>query len=115
VLILTEKSQASQVDTQFLSCVPFDKGFHFFQGSYHYLGETAISLLTFEYDLEKIDKESIRYHFERGDFQRWIREVIGDGALAERIDRVSAQTSDENLQRQLVEVVKTRLAELKRT
>lgn len=95
-----------------LRTVPYEKGFHFFSPDGHYLGETAISLLTFAKDLEKQDIQSLRFHFERDDFQKWIKSTIGDKELSERIDSMTKKVSDEALRKQLIEVLKERLLEL---
>ena len=93
-----------------LSPVPYGQGFHFFMTDGHYSGETAMSLAAFRRDLESVDIQSIRYHFYRGDFQKWIRITIGDEELAVRLDNLKAR--DETLQKQLVEVLQKRLLEL---
>ena len=109
----SEKTISSQDARKILSSVAYDQGFHFFYTSSIYAGETATSLLTFALDLESVDILSIRYHIDRGDFQKWIRDIIGDEELARRIDKLDTQTSDENLRRQLIEILQRRLSELK--
>ena len=98
-----------------LRAVPYEKGFHFFMTDGHYTGETAISLLAFAKDLESQDIQSIRFHFERGDFQKWIKTSIGDEELAKRIDSLTKKASDEDLRKQLSEVLQKRLLELQAT
>jgi hypothetical protein len=95
-----------------LSPVPYDKGFHFFMPKGYYTGETAVSLCHFLRDLEHEDMESIQFHLERGDFQKWIRDTLGDDELAQRIDKVSLKLSEEKLRKQLVDVVQKRISEL---
>jgi len=80
-----------------------------------YTGETAMSLCAFLRDLGRIDVQSIRFHFERGDFQKWIRITIGDEELAQRIDKLDKQVSEETLQKQLTDVVQKRISELQLT
>ncbi len=95
-----------------LSPVPYEKGFHFFMPDGHYSGETATSLCTFLKDLERMDSQSIRFHFERGDFQKWLRGAIGDDELARRIEKIDKTTPDEQLSQQLAETVEKRISEL---
>jgi alpha-amylase len=95
-----------------LRTVPYEKGFHFFMTEGHYSGETAISLLTFAKELEMQEIQSIRFHFERDDFQKWIRTTIEDEQLAQGIDKLPKKVSDEDLRKQLVEVLQKRLSEL---
>jgi len=95
-----------------LSPVPYEKGFHFFAPDGHYSGESATSLCSFLRDLQHLDMSSIRFHFERGDFQKWIRITIGDKELAQRIDNLNRMTPDESLRHQLSEIVQKRISEL---
>ncbi len=95
-----------------LSPVPYEQGFHFFMPDGHYSGETAMSLCNFLRDIERIDMISIRFHFERGDFQKWLRTTIGDGELAQRIDKIAKNVPEETLRQQLSEIVQKRISEL---
>ena len=95
-----------------LSPVPYDRGFHFFMPDGHYSGETAMSLCTFLRDLGSVDAESIEFHFERADFQKWIRTTVGDEELAQRIDKLDKNLREEALQKQLTDIVQKRISEL---
>jgi hypothetical protein len=95
-----------------LSPVPYEQGFHFFAPDGHYSGETATSLCSFLRDLQHLDMQSIRFHFERCDFQKWIRNTICDQELAQRIDNLDKTAPDEPLRHQLSEIVQKRISEL---
>ena len=95
-----------------LSPVPYEQGFHFFAPDGHYSGETATSLCSFLRDLQHLDMQSIRFHFERGDFQKWLRNTIGDEKLAQKIDNLDKTLPDEPLRNQLSEIVQKRISEL---
>jgi hypothetical protein len=95
-----------------LSPVPYEQGFHFFAPDGHYSGETATSLCSFLSDLKHLDIQSIRFHFERRDFQKWLRTTIGDEELAQRIDNLDKTASDEPIRQQLSEMVQKRISEL---
>jgi hypothetical protein len=95
-----------------LSPVPYEQGFHFFAPDGHYSGETAMSLCSFLRDLQHSDIQSIRFHFERGDFQKWLRTTIGDEELARRINNIDKTAPDEPLIQQLSETVQKRISEL---
>jgi hypothetical protein len=97
-----------------LSPVPYAQGFHFFMTDGHYTGETAMSLCTFLRDIGRIDIQSIRFHVERCDFQKWIRNIIGDEELAQRIDELGSKIPEENLRQQLTNAQK-RILELQLT
>lgn len=95
-----------------LKPVPYAQGFHFFMPDGHYTGETAMSLCSFLRDLGSIDVQSIKFHFERADFQKWIRTTIGDEELAHKIDKLDKKLPEETFRQQLINVVQKRISEL---
>lgn len=98
-----------------LQSVPFEKGFHFCVENGSYTGVTATSLPDFAEKLKTVDVNSVLFHCSRGDFQKWITNVIGDEVLADRITRISGRLPGEDLRKELVETAQTRLAELDRS
>ena len=104
--ISAEKAQ------KILSPVPYQQGFHFFSPDDHYSGETATSLCSFLSDLHHLDIQLIRFHFERGDFQKWLRTTIDDEELAGRIDNLDKTAPDEPMRQQLAGIVQKRISEL---
>ena len=96
-----------------LSTMPHDKGFHFFTDLDHNTGETANSLETFTQKLETINANSITFHFQRKDFQNWIKTTVGDDVLAERINHINGQLPVEDLRNELVKIVKNRISQLR--
>ena len=95
-----------------LSTVPHDRGFNFFTDLDRNTGETANNLETFGQKLEIINGDSVMFHFQRNDFQNWIKTTVGDDVLAERINHISRQLSVEDLRNELVETVQTRISQL---
>ncbi len=95
-----------------LSTVPFDEGFHFFADNMQYTGITATSLFEFEEKLKIIDAKSVEYHFCRGDFRKWITDIIGDIELSNRISCLDPQYSSETLRTELIEVLWKRIREI---
>lgn len=95
-----------------LSPVPYEQGFHFFMPDGHYLGETAVSVCIFLKDIGTMDVQSIRFHFDRGDFQKWLKNTIGDEELAVKIDGLEKRIPDEELRKQLTDIVQKRISEL---
>ncbi len=95
-----------------LAQVSYENGFHFFTDVGKSLGETAISLFSFFEELRTIELSSVRFHFQRRDFQNWIRDTLGDKELADGIDKIKAELSDENLKEALLKIVQIRLVEL---
>lgn len=79
--------------SKILSNTPYMQGFHFKTAIGQYTQETATNLLEFAKILEKIDESSIVFHFQRQDFQKWIREILGDPELANRLDKITPNLS----------------------
>jgi alpha-amylase len=101
---------------ELLRAVPYESGFHFYIGLGKYAGVTATSLDEFAGKLQTVPVESITFHFQRGDFQKWLGNTIGDDELAKRIYQLKqgpSWSSDENLRKELVKTVQKRLAELR--
>jgi len=96
-----------------LSTVPHDKEFRFFTDLDRSTGETATSLVTFAQRLEGISADSVKFHFQRNDFQNWIQTTVGDGVLAERINHISDQLPVEDLRNELVKAVQKRVSQLR--
>jgi hypothetical protein len=92
--------------------VPFENGFHFFTEHGKYTGITATSSVEFAEKLQIIPIESVMFHFQRRDFQKWLSDTIGDEELAKRIDQIKAWSSDENLRKELFKTVHNRITEL---
>jgi len=81
----------------------------------HYTGETATSLCLFLRDLGSVDVQSIKFHFDRSDFQKWMKAVFGDEELATRIDNLDKNMPEELLQEKLTKIVQERISELQLT
>jgi hypothetical protein len=93
--------------------VPHNKGFYFYADLGCNTGETATNLVSFVQKLETINAESVKFHFQRNDYQKWIKTRVGDDVLAERINHMSRQLPVEDLRKELVKTVQTRIAQLK--
>ena len=98
-----------------LRMVSHAEGFHFYTAIGDYCGVSAHSLEEFADALQYVCSESIVFHFERGDFQNWIREVIGDAELAQSIDAI--RTCERHLaakfcRKEIMERVQVRLFQL---
>jgi hypothetical protein len=116
VILVNSKARLnSEAAPKILSSVPYDQGFHFFMPDGHYSGETAMSLCSFLRDLGSIDLQSIKFHFDRGDFQKWLRTAIGDEELARTFDQLDKTTPEEDLPEKLALLVQKRISELQLT
>jgi len=91
-----------------------EKGFTF---SYEFARPTDLtvhSLDEFFSALKAVDASSLEFHNERGDFERWIRHVIGDSTLADRLKETANQRlNGEILRKKTLNVVEQRIKELK--
>ena len=88
-----------------LRTVSFERGFHFYTALGNYTGITATNLSDFATKLKNIPAESITFHFQRNDFQNWIKYTIKDAALAERISRIKGAQSAEDLRKEILRTV----------
>lgn len=68
--------------------IPKEKAFYFFTSIGNYTGEKAHSLHEFLEKVKEIDIKSLEFHLYRGDFEKWIREVLGIRELAEKMDEI---------------------------
>ena len=59
-----------------------------------------------------IDTQSIKFHFDRGDFQKWLRTTVGDKELAQIIDKLDKKIPEESLREKLADIVQKRISEL---
>jgi menaquinone-dependent protoporphyrinogen IX oxidase len=92
--------------------VPFEKSFQFYTALGKNTGITASNTIEFAQKLQIVPIQSVTFHFQRQDFQRWFINVIGDEELAKRIDQINVWThDDENLRKKLSETVQNRIAE----
>jgi len=89
------------------------KEFFFFTDVGKYTGKSASSLNEFAEEIKEVDAKSLRFHLNRGDFEKWIREVLKDQTLAGemKVFRETTFTSDEVLRDRLYLVVSKRVEE----
>ena len=95
-----------------LATVPYEHGFRFFTEIGKFTGETAVNLFSFYEELRTIENQSIKFHFQRRDFQKWIETTLNDHELASRIDKIPSGLSDEDLKKTLLETVLAHLTKL---
>jgi hypothetical protein len=56
---------------------------------------------------------SINFHVQRRDFQKWIKDMMGDTELAKRISLIEPTRPAEDLRKELLTIVQTRITALK--
>jgi hypothetical protein len=103
-----KKTNSSKI----LAVVGQDRGFHFCFADQNYSMVTATSLSDFVEKLNGIDDKAILFHYPRGDFQAWIREVLGDNELANRMCFITPNLPGEKLRKELLRIVQQRIKEL---
>ena len=98
-----------------LRIVPDAQGFHFYTAVGDYCGVSVHSLEEFADALQYVCAEAIVFHFERGDFQNWIWDVIGDNELAKKLDDIKMcerHLAAESCRKEIMERVNVRLLQL---
>lgn len=96
-----------------LRTLPREKAFYFFTSIGNYTGESATSLKEFMEKINQVNVKSLEFHLYRGDFERWITEVLEDNKLAEDIGKLQKTKSlGEYLRNQLYAIVSKRYQQL---
>ncbi len=94
--------------------LPISKGSHFFKCVGHCAVVTVNCLEQFLVLLQNMDTGTIRFYYERGDFQKWMKNIVGASELARRMDSIRGEISGENLRKQLMGIVQTCVVELRK-
>ena len=74
--------------SKILKIVPREKAFYFFTSIGNYTGESASSLKEFMDKINGMNVKSLEFHLYRGDFEKWINEVLQDEELAVEVKRL---------------------------
>jgi hypothetical protein len=88
--ILTKKNLASA----------YKAGFHFYEDFGKPISISAYNLKEFEEKIKIIPISSLEFHQNRGDFSRWIREIIKKKDIAEKIEKI--ESKGEKLRNELI-------------
>jgi hypothetical protein len=92
-----------------------ENAFYFFTSVGNYTGLRAMSLEEFVHKIRQVQSASLEFHLYRGDFEKWVDEVLEDNILTERIRAVKLLEPIGNaLRDQLDFTVTKRLEELKK-
>jgi len=112
--VMAELQKPEWVARRILKAFHPERGFTFFYEFARPTQTSVHSLEGFSSALHSVDVKSVEFHNERGDFERWIRHVVGDNTLADRLREVAAQMLvGENLRKKTINVVELRIKELK--
>ena len=85
----------------------FEEAFHFYRDIGKPLNLSAFSLNDLREKLAMLPIDSLEFHFHRGDFTAWIRDVIEDPELAKEIAEIKAK--GESLRRKLIQLISERI------
>jgi len=111
--LIQELEKPNLIAKRMLRPVPAEKSFVFCYDFTRPTGQTASSLSEFYSTLKVIDLGSIKFHMERGDFERWIRQVIGDDKLANTLAKISGKKlTSKTFVKKILNAVKRRIKEL---
>lgn len=87
-----------------------EEGFNFFTDLGTYTGYSAVNFEEFYQAFQRIPLESIEFHSQRGDFEKWLT-VIGLDDLATKIETIKLLTlTGEDLKQSLLKVMDEFLA-----
>jgi hypothetical protein len=109
---MNKTNSKKAISSKILAKVGQDRGFHFCFADQIYSMVTATSLSDFVEKLNGIDDRAILFHYPRGDFQAWIKDVVGDKELADRLCFITPNLPGEALRKELLRSVQQRIKEL---
>jgi hydroxymethylpyrimidine pyrophosphatase-like HAD family hydrolase/CheY-like chemotaxis protein len=93
--------------------LPENKRFYFCASDGRSLGYSAANLWEFRQILSGLPLDSVTYHQQRGDFESWLSDVLGDSELARQMHKLDhRELGGEVLRQALLEVVINRYDEL---
>ena len=89
-----------------LSPVSYEMGFHFYLDIDKPLGLTTLTLKEFYNQVKQVYSDSLEFHLYRGDFEKWISDVLKDPQLASTITEVKIRMlRGEILRKELLKVI----------
>jgi hypothetical protein len=97
-----------------LRTVPQNEAFYFFTDIGEYTGKSANSLDNFCNKIRLMELKSVLFHFDRQDFEKWIKGTIGDAILAEKIGKIKNSVTREEFRTEIHRIVEQRLSQLKK-
>jgi hypothetical protein len=102
-----------EMNSRILRTLPREKTFYFFTSIGNYTGESAASLKEFMEKVKTVNVKSLEFHLSRGDFEKWITEVLEDKKLALDVWRLQkSNLLGDSLRNQLYTTVSRRYKEL---
>jgi len=97
-----------------LRTLPAGRGFTFFYEFARPTEYTVHSINEFYSTLKVINPKPIQFHMQRGDFERWVRHVVGADKLADELMNMSdTKLTGEFLRQRILKAIGSRIMELK--
>jgi hypothetical protein len=87
-MIEVQRRNMNLETSKILRPVPREKAFYFFTSIGNYTGLSASSLKEFMDKMNEVNVKSLEFHLYRGDFEKWIADVLQDPELAGEIKRL---------------------------
>jgi hypothetical protein len=99
--------------SKILRIVPREKAFYFFTSIGNYTGVSASSLKEFMEKINEVNVKSLDFHLYRGDFEKWISEVLQDEELAVEVRKLQKfNLTGDALRNQIYVILSRRLKRL---
>ena len=108
---MASSTNSQDTATGVLRVVSVPEAFLFFINAERYTGEFATSLTGLLSKLDRVPLESVEFHFQRGDFEKWVGRTLGDEGLATRLRQIDRLTRGEELRVAIKETIRKRLEE----
>jgi hypothetical protein len=106
----------SQSSARILRTLSRENAFYFFTSVGNYTGQRAMSLEEFAGKIREVEIASLEFHLYRGDFEKWVADVLEDKELKRRISYLKhLKPVGNTLRDQLLFTVSKRFEELKST
>jgi len=87
--------------------------FHFCLDIGDYTGISAVSYEDFLKSIKQVKAKSLSFHVQRGDFEKWVLNILQDEKLAKELGKVKKQKlRGQALRNRLYRIVSERLKEL---
>lgn len=100
----------AESNSRMMRALPREKAFYFFTSIGNYIGASASSLKEFSEKIGEVNVKSLEFHLHRGDFEKWINEVLQDKELATQVGKLQGfGLTGDALRSQLSAAVSNRL------
>jgi len=103
--------------SKILGTVVYDRAFFFYEDVGKPTGDFAVSLSDLCSKINNVNPKSLTFHMKRGDFENWVRDIIADVELSNRMKQLKARKTawknDSTLRRKIHVTVMDRIVELK--